>query len=131
MPIRTVICTPADVNAAVAQYYPKEMAAAQMAAGGGAGPKMSAKVAKKKAAADSEEEEVEAEPMDPAERKKRQQLFAALFACFTVMPLFVIYSTTGVFKSIGITKMFIAYPLIFLVGGIAALVGLVVGGAKK
>lgn len=132
MPIRTVICTPVDVNAAVASHYPKEAAAAQMAAGGGAGPKMTAAPKKKKAAKqDDEEEEVEAEPMDPAERKKRQQLFAALFACLTVMPLFVLYSTTNVFKSIGMSKMFIAYPVIFVAGGIAAVIGLIVGGAKK
>lgn len=138
MPIRTVLCTPADVNAAVAKYYPKEAAAAQMAAGGGAGPKMGAATATKKKkekaakSADAEEEEVEAaEPMDPAERKKRQQLFAILSACLTVMPLFVIYSTTSVFKSIGMDKMFIAYPAILVAGGIAAGIGHTIGGAKK
>jgi hypothetical protein len=132
MPIRTVICTPADVNAAVATHYPKEAAAAQMAAGGGAGPKMGAATKKKKAAKeDDEEAEVEVEAMDPADRKKRQQLFALLFACLTAMPLFVLYSTTNVFKSIGVTKMFIAYPAIFVAGGIAAVIGLIVGGLKK
>ncbi|HEY2839130.1 MAG TPA: hypothetical protein VGJ26_08280 [Pirellulales bacterium] len=139
MPIRTVLCTPADVNAAVAQYYPKEAAAAQMAAGGGAGPKMTAtatKATKKKKTKtakeeEEEEEEVEAEPLDPAERKKRQQLMAVLFGCLTVFPLFMLYSLTDVFKSIGMTKLFVVYPVIFVAGGIAALVGLVVGGLKK
>jgi hypothetical protein len=33
MPVRTILCTPSDINAAVTKYYPKEAAAAQMAAG--------------------------------------------------------------------------------------------------
>lgn len=131
MHIRTVICTPADVNAAVAQHYPKEAAAAQMAAAAKGKPAAAPKKKKAAKAEDEEEEVEEAEPMDPAERKKRQQLFAILFACLTVMPLFVVYSTTGVFKSIGMSKMFIAYPAILLAGGLAALIGMIIGGAKK
>lgn len=33
LPVRTVLCTPADVNQVIAKHYPKEAAAAQLAAG--------------------------------------------------------------------------------------------------
>lgn len=38
MPVRTVLCTTAGINAAIAEYYSREAAAAEMAAGGGHAP---------------------------------------------------------------------------------------------
>jgi len=133
MPIRTVLCTPIDVHAAVDKHYPKEAAAAQMAAGGGAGPNMAAKKKTKKAAKseDAEEEEAAA-PLDPADRKKRQQLFAVLFGCLTAFPLFMLnVAMPKVFASVGLKGVMLVYPVVLVAGIVMAGIGYVIGGLKK
>jgi hypothetical protein len=52
MPVRSVVCTPAGINAAIAAHFPKEAAQAQMAAGRSGGPPRAVKSADQPATAD-------------------------------------------------------------------------------
>ena len=65
MPVRTVLCTPAGVNAAVAKYYPRDAMAPAAVVKKGAKPAKAAK----KAAADEDELSAPAGPLSPEERK--------------------------------------------------------------
>ena len=75
MPVRTVLCTPAGVNAAVAKYYPRDAMAPAAALKKGAKP---AKPAKKAVAAD-DEPSAPAAPLSAEERDARKDL---LMKCF-------------------------------------------------
>ncbi len=85
LPIRSILCTPAEVNAALAKYYPKEAAAAEMAAGKHAAP---AAPAAAKKPADGEEED-EHPVADKATMLRRQQIGAGLGFMWTFIGMVV------------------------------------------
>jgi hypothetical protein len=74
MPVRSVLCTPASINAMVAKYYPRDAA----------GPVPAATAPKKKAAAKEAPQE-EAEPLSRDEHFKRHRLFAVIAFNVTVI----------------------------------------------
>ena len=77
MPVRTVLCTPAGVNAAVAKYYPRDAMAPAVVTKKGAKP---AKPAKK---AVDEEEEPSA-PAGPLSAEDRKDLLMKCFVAFNM-----------------------------------------------
>ena len=78
MPVRTVLCTPAGVNAAVAKYYPRDAMAPAVVMKKGAKP---AKAAKKAAADDDEEPPAPAGPLTAEDRK---DLYMKCFVAFNL-----------------------------------------------
>jgi hypothetical protein len=116
-PVRTVLCTPAGINDAVAKYFPKEAAAAQMAAGGGAGAMQPAKVATPAAG----QAPAEAVPqVSSAERKAEQRKFMML-AGFSTFPIcMVLLMLFG--RSLGIKSAFMPYVISACVAGAAVVI---------
>ena len=74
-----MLCTPGEVNAAVAKYFPKEAAAAQMAAGVGSGTAPASVVTPANKEPAKEAADGDAQPAaDKATMKKRTQMGAGL-----------------------------------------------------
>lgn len=92
MPVRCVLCSPADIHSVVNQHYPKEAAAAEMA-GGAVGkrpePAPKPQPAAAPAAADAESEEPEAERSAEEIAARRQR--AAIIACAAVGGSLLVY----------------------------------------
>ncbi len=120
MPVRTVLCTPAGINEAVAKYYPKEAAAAQMAAGAGAGSMQPASVATPAAG----QAPAEAAPqVSSAERKAEQRKFMMLAGFGTFPICMILLMLFG--KYLGIRSTIMPYVISACVAGAAvAITGL-------
>jgi len=122
MPVRCAICTPAQINDAIAKYYPKD-AVQMVAKGGKKGAEPTAKAAPKKSkpAKDEGAEEEDDEPVGPmseAAKKVRTQgtmiagcmsIGLTCFGCFTflkVSPL-IVYGAAALVACVasGITWM--------------------------
>jgi hypothetical protein len=86
IPVRSVFCTPSDVNAAIAKYYPREalQAAGKQAKAGG--PKPGAAPAKARAGA--EEEHDDAEGKAGPTGTKRKLMIAWIF----IMGIVIVYA---------------------------------------
>ena len=86
MPVRTVLCTPASINAVVARYYPRDAAAAAPVA-----------AAKKPAAGKAPKQERESEPRSGDEKFKRRGMCAVIAFNVTaiVSALFYAYVLGG------------------------------------
>ncbi|MGL4942174.1 MAG: hypothetical protein ACRC46_03165 [Thermoguttaceae bacterium] len=113
MPVRCALCTTAQVNAAIAKYYPRD--AVQVIAQRGKSD-ASAPTAKKKAASTSSAAaRTSSEPVSPEVQKQRLQTVLAAGA-FGVMVVSVGGSLTGHAVSLGM--MF--YPAALLAGAVIA-----------
>ena len=136
MPVRTVLCTPAEVNAAVAKYYPKEALAAQMAAGvaSGTAPASVVTPANKAAKAANDENEEQAPTADKETMKKRRQMGAGLGFMWGFIGLmlcrYVLLSTSRV-KSWGLSSNLTLFGVALGLGLVLAAVGFIVGGMIK
>jgi len=106
MPVRSVLCTPAAINAVVAKHYTKEAAAAEMAAAGSAAPQPvtdgdqaeSGKVNKKRPASDA----------TPAEVRKQQLMITVVVFNFVFVGSMVYLTSlksrpTGFFAALGVS----------------------------
>ena len=87
MPVRTVLCTPASINAVVARYYPRDAAAVAPVAA----------AAKKPAAGKAPKQERESEPRSGDEKFKRRGMCAVIAFNVTaiVSALFYAYVLGG------------------------------------
>ncbi len=136
MPVRTIICTPSEVNAAVQKYYPKEAVAAQMAAGvaSGTAPASVATPAKKeKAAKEKSDDDAEAAPLaDKATMKKRMQMGAGLGFMWGFIGL-VLFGNLAprMAKSYGLGTNMKLYGVALGLGLLFAGVGYIVGSMFK
>jgi len=86
IPVRSVFCTPSDVNAAIAKYYSREALQAAAAAGkqaAAAGSKPGAAPAKARAAAEEEGDEAEAKA-GPAGTKRKLMIAWAVFMAVVI-----------------------------------------------
>ena len=121
-PVRTVLCTAAGINEAVAKYYPKEAAAAQMAAGGGAGSMQPTAVA---AATSAASKPAEAAPRLSREERKAEQRKFMMLAGFGTFPIcMLLLMLFG--KHLGIKSVFMPYVISASLAGLAvAITGLV------
>ncbi|HEY4312591.1 MAG TPA: hypothetical protein VGN12_24290 [Pirellulales bacterium] len=137
MPVRTIICTPAEVHAAVAKYYPKEAAAAQMHAGVATGaslasvetPATKATKATNAAAADNGEA---APTADKATMKKRRQIGAGFGFMWAFMGL-VMFGTffPRIAKNWGVGSTMKLVGIALVAGVVAAGIGSIIGGMFK
>ena len=115
MPVRCAICTPVQINEAIAKYYPKD-AVQMVVKKGKKGAEPVAKAAPKKSKPAAEEEDDEpAGPLDPEAQKVRLQSTIIAF-CMSIM-LIGVGSTL-----LGYNKSFI------LLYGAAALVACMISG---
>ncbi|MCL2305019.1 MAG: hypothetical protein FWC43_06705 [Planctomycetaceae bacterium] len=122
MPVRCAICTPAQINDAIAKYYPKD--AVQMVAKGGkggkggkAGAELTAKTAPKKTKPVAQEEYDEPlGPLEPEAQKVRLQSTLIAF-CMSIMMIGVGATLTGYDIKIGLWRL---YPAAVLIGAVAA-----------
>ncbi len=133
MPVRTILCTPADVNAAVGKYYPKEMAAAQMAAGVATGTALAdvaAPAGTPKAAASGDAEA--APTIDKATLKKRQQMGAGLGLMWGLIGM-VLFGNLAprMAKNWGLGSNLKLYGAALVIGLVLAGIGFVIGGMFK
>lgn len=78
-PVRSLICTPAGVNAVIAQHYPKEAAAAEMAAAA------SSATGQKAAGTSTADGAAETDPAAAAELKKQRRMITLMSFNFTLM----------------------------------------------
>ena len=118
MPVRCAICTPAQINDAIAKYYPKD--AVQMVAKTGKTSEMTAKqAAPKKAKAAKREEEEDNEPVGPlGEEASKVRLQSTIIAfCMSIMLI-----------GVGATALGYGAKAPVLVYGAAALVGCIASG---
>ncbi|MBX7164961.1 MAG: hypothetical protein K1X74_01310 [Pirellulales bacterium] len=81
MPVRSVICTPAAINAVINQHFPREAAAAQMAKG-------AAVSAAEKSAAAKGEASAQLTPEEREEQKKQRRNLSIVAFNFTFMAVF-------------------------------------------
>jgi hypothetical protein len=81
MPVRTLLCTPAQMNECIAKYYPKEAAAAEMAAKSSAAPKAGSQQTSSPSAAAAPA----LTPEQIAEAKKQARQFAIIGWCLGFM----------------------------------------------
>jgi hypothetical protein len=133
-PVRTILCTPADVNAAVGKYYPKEVAAAQMAAGVATGTALAdvaapAATSKTKSAEDAEDA---APTVDKATLQKRQQMGAGLGLMWGLIGM-VLFGNLAprMAKNIGLGTNLKLYGTALVLGLVLAGIGFVIGGLFK
>ncbi len=117
MPIRCTICTPADINEAIAKYYPRDAVQMVRKADGTTAAKPGAKAASKSAAAAEED----IEPMSDEEKKNRLQTTIVAFN-FTVMGIcFGLYY--GLYRGMPTyTQVMMIATAGLVAGGIAAFV---------
>lgn len=122
MPVRSTICTPAEINAAIVKYYPKD--AVQFVRKGGTTVTASrAEMPAKKAKAAEEEPEDLGEPMNEEEKKDRLMMTVTVFN-FTVMAI-SLGSYFGLLTPAQQNSMFSCFVIgliAVVVAGIAALV---------
>ncbi|NLE39085.1 MAG: general secretion pathway protein GspE [Pirellulaceae bacterium] len=113
--IRSVLCTPAAINEAVAKYYPRDaVAVAPVAAPKGAATKAAAPA--KQAAAPKD--------VTPEEERKQQRLFAILgFNMTVIVTVVLLFLLKGGLYRMGWTDVILAA----VVGVIGATVGYVLG----
>jgi hypothetical protein len=98
MPVRTVLCTPAGINDAIAKFFPKEAAAAELAAGGArpAGAAAAAKAATSRAEKADDDDEKPAKPArSSAEAKKQGALIAIMAGNFTFVACAILTNAMG------------------------------------
>ena len=116
MPVRTVLCTAAGVNAAIATHYPKEAAAAEMAAASHSPPKASA------SGTDVSGAPVEMDWAAAKEAKKKRLMTAIVTFNFTFMAV--------MFYQLLLRNMiFVPQPITFMSAAPVAIgLGLAVGG---
>jgi len=135
MPVRTIICTPSEVNAAVQKYYPKEAVAAQMAAGvaSGTAPASVATPAKADKAAKSSDDAVGAVPQaDKATMAKRMQMGAGLGFMWGFIGLVLLGNLAPrMAKSYGLGTNLKLYGVALGLGVVFAVVGWIVGSMFK
>ena len=114
MPVRCAICTPVQINDAIAKYYPKD--AVQMVAKGG-GAELTAKTAPKKSKPPKEENASEpVGPLDPEAQKVRLQSTVIAF-CMSIMIIGVGSTLTGVGAQV---STFLVYGAAVLAGAVAS-----------
>ncbi|MBI2823900.1 MAG: general secretion pathway protein GspE [Planctomycetia bacterium] len=128
MPVRTVLCTPSDINAAMAKYYPREVAAAQMAAG-------TASPAAAPAAGNANQPAAAAPPLsaeERAEQKKRQQFIAIVAGNFAFIGTVLFgFLAPKMAKSFGLGTNMKLYGAALMLAVVMAGVGWVAGGFVK
>jgi Type II secretion system (T2SS), protein E, N-terminal domain len=133
MPVRTVLCTPGEVNAALAKYFPKEAAVAQMAAGVGSGtaPASVAKPAPKEKA--PAEEGDAPEQADKATMRKRMQMGAGLGFMWGFISLVLVgnIASARTLKGWHLDGSLKLYGVALGLGLILAAIGFIVGGRFK
>jgi len=112
MPVRTVLCTPSSINAAVAKYYPRDTAEPASPVGK-AEPTKKKKAAKPAALAP-------AAPLTREEQARRQLMFAIIAFNLVVV-------LTVVLRVLLRGGMAMTYGGLFATGGIAVVLGLAVG----
>ena len=97
MPVRCAICTPAQINEAIAKYYPKD--AVQLIAKNGKTktPSSAKPVPEKKTKTDAKESEEEYEPVEPLgdEQSKTRMQYTILAFCFSIMIVGIGSSVSG------------------------------------
>ncbi len=99
MPVRTVLCTPASINAMVAQYYPRDAAAVAPVA---AAPK-------KPAAQKASRPEPESQPRTGDEQSRRHKMFAVIAFNVTMMLCMVFFVVLrGTMSALGLWDFVIA-----------------------
>jgi hypothetical protein len=132
MPVRTILCTPGEVNAAVMKYYPKEAASAQMAAGVASGTAPASVVT---ASNPAPAPAAETRPIvDKATLLKRQQIGAGLGFMWTFIGLELfgnLLASPNTLKAWGLGSSFKLVGAALLAGTLMAGIGWVVGGTFK
>ena len=136
MPVCTILCTPADVNAAVGRYYPKEARGRADGRGRrhghGARADVATPVAKDKAeqAADASEA---APTADKATMKKRQQMGAGLGLMWGLDRHRAVGQSgaRAVVKNWGLGTNLKLYGTALVLGLVLAGIGFVIGGMFK
>lgn len=117
MPVRSTICTPAEINAAIAKYYPRD--AVQLIRKKDGTTVSASSSRKKKSAGPSEEEE--REPLSDEEQKNRLQTTIVAFN-FTVM--IVCFGIYYFVLSPATRNSWLMFPILgtvgILVGGLVA-----------
>jgi hypothetical protein len=133
MPVRTILCTPADVNAAVGKYYPKEAAAAQMAAGVATGTALADVAAPGQAKAEKAADDTDAAPTaDKATIKKRQQIGAGLGMMWGVISMVLLNTTAPrLMKNWGLGTNLKLFGVALGLGLVLAGIGFIIGGSFK
>ncbi len=134
MPVRTIICTPAEVHAAVAKYYSKETAAAQMAAGvaTGTAPASVATPDSKAKAAKAAEDSDAAPVADKATMKKRQQMGAGFGFMWAFIGLMLAGNLAPrLAKNWGLGSNMKLIGVALAAGIVAAGIGFIIGGLFK
>jgi hypothetical protein len=110
MPVRTVLCTAADINAAIAKHYSGEAAAAAAAP--------AKKAASKKAAAAKAEEDSEAAPLSEEEQSKRRLMFSIIaFNVTVVVCMIVAILLRGGMNMLGTLDFFLVLVAALAAGG--------------
>lgn len=113
MPVRTVLCTPASVNQAIAKYFPRDMPEPTPAAARAAPQKQ--KPAKPKAAAPAP-----APALSPEERQKRAKSFAIItFNIVVLLTMLVRWLMAGG-RPLGYGSLTVAAVIAILLGMTAA-----------
>lgn len=134
MPVRTILCTPADVNAAVGKYYPKEVAAAQMAAGVATGTALAdvATPGQAKAEKTADDDATAAPTADKATIKKRQQIGAGLGMMWGLIGM-VLFGNLAprMAKNWGLGTSLKLYGAALVIGLVLAGIGFIIGGSFK
>jgi cell division septation protein DedD len=129
MPVRTLLCTSAQMNECIAKYYPKDAAVAEMAAKTAAPPKTAAPTAAAAAAAPGAatapapvaSAPAPAATISPEAKKKARQIALVAFNFGFMLTLIAYYVIAR--KPTATTA--IMYGI--LAGGVAALIGYLVG----
>jgi hypothetical protein len=119
MPVRTVLCTPAQMNECIAKYYPKDAAVAEMAAKSAA-PPQTAVTGSSTAAAP-----VALSPAEKAELKKKGRQVAILAFNFGFMLTII-----GYYVMAAKPKMTTGLMYAVAAGAVIAIIGFVVGSKK-
>ncbi len=108
LPIRVVLCTPAQIHEFIGKHYPRELAAKQMGATSTRGSTSTANGTTPSSSADK---------LTPEERAKRKQQFMLVGGAFPFMLVALLGSTV-----LGISAVYV-YPIGALVGLIGAYIG--------
>lgn len=106
LPIRAVLCTPAQIHDFIGKHYPRELAAKQMGA-----------TAARSATAGETSKSSASDRLSPQERAKRKQQFMLVGGAFPFMLVALIGSTV-----LGISAWYV-YPIGAVVGVLGAYVG--------
>jgi hypothetical protein len=119
MPVRSTICVPAEINAAIAKYYPRDAVQLVRRKDGSTTSAAAPKTAKSSAAANAEP----AEPMNDEEKKNRLMNTIVAFNFSVMLVCFGLYLLK--FPR-GLQNHWLQFPVLallgILVGGIAAFI---------